>query len=798
VTAIEEDNDGNFYLGTNKGIVKLLEGSIDEKKNFEFEATKIDNVNIEVTDIIIDKSKNVWVTTFKDGAFILNKDNSLTHITKKNGLITNSLSTVFQDRSGNIWIGTNGAGLIKYGHKAFTYFNKIQGLNNPSIFNITADNKNNIWVSTGDEGVYKYDGLNSVQYNTSNGLGSNVVRASLLDKKGNLWFATSNGLTRYNNGVFKNFTTINGLPSNNIRSLLLDKSGNIWIGTYGQGLSIYDYSTFKNFTTNDGLSNDYVHCFFQDSKGIIWIGTGNGVTKYADETFTSFSNSKGFCNLYIGCITEDKYGEIWFGTDRCAVRYDGLDFKPITVDDGLSSDVIYLIHGDANGNIWVGTNNGIDKISFTSYGQINRVKNFKSKQGFKGVECNSRAIFEDKKNNLWIGTVKGLVMYTPSEDKTNVFEPATHINNIKLFFKEVNWLNYSKELIKWSNVPEELILNYNENHLTFEFSAINLTFPEDVKYRFKLTPFDKQWYEATNKTSATYTDLQPGEYTFSVRAGNEDGVWNQEPESYNFTITAPFWKKWWFILCLSLLIFYIIYKISSYKEKQQIKINNDLERKVKERTLLIETQRDEKEVLLKEIHHRVKNNMQVIISLLSIQSNYTNDERSIALFNEAKNRIRSMALIHEKMYQTGDLALIDFQDYIMALTNDLIDTYAINCNIFLDIKVENVKFGIDTLIPLGLLFNEIISNTLKYAFINDDKGKITIHLSLEEEEEEEKTVYTLIIGDNGCGMPIGTLEKDDGSLGIELIKIFVSQLDGTIKRLEKKGTFYKIIFFPRK
>lgn len=793
ITAIEEDFEGNIYIGSNIGIIKLLAGSIDNNREFEFDYSVLNSANVSVTDILKDKEKNIWISTNNSGAYILTTDGEHLHITKQNGLITNSLTTLFLDKSGNIWIGTNGAGLIKYGNKAFTYFNKIQGLNSPSIFSITEDDKANIWVTTSDEGVFKYNGHSSTQYTTTNGLGSNTVRSSLFDKKGNLWFATTNGLTRLKNGVFKTFTVKNGLPSNDTRTLLLDKSGNLWIGTYGKGLSKYNYSSFKNFTTEDGLSQNYIHSLFEDTEGNIWIGTGNGVNKYANGKFTSYANAKGFCNSYVGSITEDKYGKIWFGTDRCAVRYDGLDFKPITVDDGLSSGVIYLMHGDKKGNLWIGTNNGIDRISFDSYGQINRIKNYKSKQGFKGVECNSRAIFEDEKNNLWIGTVKGLVKYNPTQDKTNVFEPNVHISNLKLFFEDINWLNYSRELIKWNNLPKELVLGYDENHLTFEFSAVNLTFPEDVQYRFKLVPFDKQWYEATDKTSATYTDLHPGEYTFSVKARNEDGLWNQEPTTYSFEIATPWFKKWWFIMAITVLIFYIIFKISSFQERRHRKISKELEAKVKERTLLIESQRDEKEILLKEIHHRVKNNMQVIISLLSIQSGYTKDENALALFDEAKNRIRSMALIHEKMYQTGDLAHIDFQDYIMALINDLIDTYAINCDIFLDIKIEKVKFGIDTLIPLGLLLNEIISNALKYGFIDQDKGKITIHLTIDKTEN----TYTMIIGDNGIGMPLGTLEKEEGTLGMELIKIFVTQLDGDIKRLDEKGTLFKIKFHPR-
>ncbi len=608
-----------------------------------------------------------------------------------------------------------------------------------------------------------------------------------------MWFATSEGLTRYSNGIFKNFTTSDGLPSNNTRTLLLDKKGNIWIGTYGGGLSKYDYNSFQNFTEKDGLSHNYIHTLFEDSKGNIWIGTGNGANKYTDGKFTSYAGASGFCNSYIGSITEDKHGNIWFGTDRCAVMYDGLYFKPIAVKEGLSSGVIFLMHSDAKGDLWIGTNKGIDRISFDTYGQINRIKNYKSKQGFRGVECNSRAIYEDSKNNLWIGTVKGLIKYDPTQDKTNVFEPNIHINNLKLFFEDVKWRNYSKKLTKWNNLPEDLILDYNQNHLTFEFSAINLTFPDDVQYRFKLIPFDKEWYSPTGKKTATYSNLPPGDYKFQVKARNEDGLWNQNPVSYDFTITNPWFKSWWFIIFMIMIIFYSIYKLSSYREMKQKEISQELEEKVRERTALIETQRDEKEILLKEIHHRVKNNMQVIISLISIQSGYTKDEVALALFDEAKNRIRSMALIHEKMYQTGDLTLIDIQDYIMALTNDLIDTYSINCDIFLDIKIHKTKFAIDTLIPLGLLLNEIISNALKYAFVGSTKGKMIIHLSLNPEDN----IFTLLVGDNGLGMPFGTLEKEEGTLGMELVKIFVTQLDGEVKRLEEKGTMYKITFPPR-
>lgn len=786
VTAISLSPFGDYYVGfQDRGIHKIISGSIAKNETLEI-APVMDNINI--TSIIVDNDKNTWLSTRNDGIFYINPNHKVTQISKANGLETHDINILYKDRLGNLWIGSNGAGLVKFNNIAFTYFEQIEGLNKNNIFGITTDEKEQVWVVTSDGGAYKFDGKTSTQYTQNDGLGSNIVRAIVKDNYGTLWFATDNGLTKYSNGVFKNYTTADGLPSNHTKSLLVDKKGNIWVGTNGGGLARFTKNTFKIFSTEQGLSHNYIHSLFEDSKGNIWIGTGNGINKITNETVISYPADK-LCNAYVSSITEDKFGNIWFGTDRCLTKYDGIDFKTLTLKNGLSSDVIYLVHYSKRGNLWVGTNNGLDKITFNSYGQIDEIKNYGYNDGFKGVECNSRAVYEDEKNNLWFGTVKGAIQFDPTKDRENVFESKIHITNVKLFFENVNWLAYNSELTKWDNLPTFVTLPYNKNHLTFEFSSINLTQPKGITFSFILEGFDENWGPSTNKDYVTYSNLPPGNYTFKVKSRNNDGVWNQESASFSFSIEPPFWQTWWFYVVVAILTFYIVLKISSFREKRQMQISKELEERVKERTLVIEKQRDEKEILLKEIHHRVKNNMQVINSLLSIQSNYTKDKKALALFSEAQNRVRSMALIHEKMYQSKDLSHIDFKDYITALTKDLISTYALNNTIQLDLKISPIKFGIDTLIPIGLLLNEIISNTLKYAFTKKQIGTISIYIS-----EINNKKYELIIGDDGIGMPLGTLLKEDETLGMELIKVFVSQLDGEITRMDKKGTFFKIIF----
>jgi two-component sensor histidine kinase len=200
-------------------------------------------------------------------------------------------------------------------------------------------------------------------------------------------------------------------------------------------------------------------------------------------------------------------------------------------------------------------------------------------------------------------------------------------------------------------------------------------------------------------------------------------------------------------------------------------------------------QKNEKEVLLKEIHHRVKNNLQVINSLLRLQASMIDDPKVVSLFEDCQTRVRSMALIHDKLYSIKDLSSIQVKEYIENLTESLIETYGLKTKVDLHLNIEAISFSVDTLIPLGLLLNEIISNSLKYAFKDKETGLIDIELKTIEQNK-----YLLNIKDNGSGFSNDLFNNPQNSLGIELIKAFVEQLDGTIEKVDIQGTAYQIIF----
>lgn len=218
------------------------------------------------------------------------------------------------------------------------------------------------------------------------------------------------------------------------------------------------------------------------------------------------------------------------------------------------------------------------------------------------------------------------------------------------------------------------------------------------------------------------------------------------------------------------------------KENELLRLNTTL---IKQNDKVV-NQHNNLQVLMKEIHHRVKNNLQMVNSLLRLQANEIKDENVVELFNVSRQRILSMAKLHEKMYGSKDLQHINIHEHFESLIKGLLDSYATDKEITLDLKAENINLEIDTLIPLGLMINEIITNSLKYAFINQNQGIIMLHLrSLNHQE------YEMIIGDNGTGIKLK--DVSDG-LGSKLIKAFTKQLNGSIEQLENSGTVLKLVF----
>ena len=222
-------------------------------------------------------------------------------------------------------------------------------------------------------------------------------------------------------------------------------------------------------------------------------------------------------------------------------------------------------------------------------------------------------------------------------------------------------------------------------------------------------------------------------------------------------------------------------------------INASLRREINERQLVEERLKvslQDKEVLLKEIHHRVKNNLQVISSLLDLQASHIKDEQARLSINDSRARVLSMALIHEKLYQTEDLAKVDFGEYLRTLATQVFDSYkAGEQTIALHIHADPIYLNMDKAIPCGLILNELVANSLKYAFPSGQSGQIHIELRARGDDE-----VVLSVGDNGVGLPPEVDFRKTDSLGMKLIGVLTTQLRGSIELRQGPGTTFEIAF----
>jgi two-component sensor histidine kinase len=220
----------------------------------------------------------------------------------------------------------------------------------------------------------------------------------------------------------------------------------------------------------------------------------------------------------------------------------------------------------------------------------------------------------------------------------------------------------------------------------------------------------------------------------------------------------------------------------------------ELEREVAERKRAedqIKASLREKEVLLQEVHHRVKNNMQIISSLFNLQSRHIKDKRTLEIFKSSQNRVRSMALIHERFYQSKDMARVDFAEYAQSLTSHLFSAHGINPGaVKLNLKIKDVFLDLNTAIPCGLIINELVSNCLKHAFPGENNGEIKIAM-----HPLDKDGMEVIVSDNGVGLPKNVDIRKTDSLGLHLVNLLAEdQLHGDIKLDRARGTSFHIRF----
>ncbi len=866
IESMIKDDEGSVWIGTvENGLIKV--------EINPFNAFKTHNYRISserILSIAQAPDGNILCGTENDGLFALNKSGDMVKHYRYNkfdvnSIKANSIWSIFVDRQGRIWIGyyNNGVGVYDKLYDKFKDIRSLANVNNslqsPSVSAIAGDRSGKMWIGLDGGGVDVYNPKtrNIVHLiNPKNSFGAYLsaedVMALFVDSGNNVWVGTWNsGIYYLPNGskTFINYTASNsggGLKSDRIMSFEEDAQGTIWIGSYVGGLHSYHPKQKRFVHHNEQIFDDPtpgegdMRIVLVDKNKNIWMGTTAGLYKL-EGNGTPIEKQKAIplrVPMYkslgnplvvdaVVSLHEDGRGNIWIGTDGAGLcKYDPLSdsFSWYGQNDGLKQETIASILEDDNGDLWIGGNNGLSHLDIEN--QV--FKNFDINDGLLANDFYFNSAFKDRDGLLYFGNYGGINYIDPDHVKTNTNKPEVYFTDLRLFNKRVGPNDEESPLDKVIAQTDELTLKHKQSVFTIEYAAINFTRPKKNQYAYILEGFDDTWNYVGQTRSATYTNLSPGDYTFKVKAANNDEVWNEIPKTLRITILSPWWATNLALvsyIVFILLISYFSAKFISQRIREKRAVEAERERRTQEEAL-----NDKKIQFFTNISHEFRTPLTLILNPLEdVLSNSRHKLSRIThekLRTIHKNTSRLKRLIDELMdfrkleinkfsTKASELEAISF---VTEIAEHFQEEAALR-NIILLVESDDDQIALwsDPLLLEKVIFN-ILSNAFK---ITPDNGFITIGVFRSGQEivfplidgQEKAQTLEIYIEDTGLGIKKEELEKiferfyqvkemnsqyyGGTGIGLEMVKSFVDLLKGKVIVESEEGVGTKFrIFLP--
>lgn len=830
---IYQDNDKNLWLGY-KGGLALLNKKKNVFEQYVIKSGAVLNIFAEVRTIQQDYLGNLWVGTY-NGLYIINSDkSSIVHTlhdeNNPNSLSQNSVYKIFEDSQANIWVGTYAGGINFYDRSFDLFKNFSSGTNNSKlnykvVSSIVEDVDQNLWIGTEGGGINflnRKTGLfNYYKHNDNdlNSLSTDNVKSIIQTKSGNFWIGTHDGGLNFLNPKqkpfkFKKYTSIAGdnrsISNNRIISLFEDYKSNIWIGTSGGGINVLEDAS-KSITRIQDPSDYIGEIIFSitktSDKNVLLISGNKGLARVNCTTHKimpiHYKVKKDSYNTSATLYTyEDANKNIWIATEGDGLYYYNTVSKKSLkygIAQGLPNEVIYGILADDYNNLWISTNYGLSRFNFTSH----QFKNFDMSDGLLGNEFNYGSFLKLKNGDLMFGGENGINFFNPNSIVENAFIPTVYISSILV----------NNKLFLEKNEPEnEIELKYNQNDFSFNFVALSYSQPNKNLYAYKLEGFDKDWNYIGNKKSATYTNIDAGDYVFKVKASNSDGLWNEKGDVMNVRILPAPWKSWWAYLIYSILFTAALLVIRKYSllrihEKNELKQERLEKEKIAEINHL-------KLQLFTNISHDFRTPLTLIIGplermLAKKMGNYFIQEQHYTMHRNASVLLQLVnQLLDFRKSESGKLQLkasknniVPFVENIKLSFEELAKEKEIKYSFHS--SNQNIEVWFDTINLKKVIYN-LLSNAFKFT-PNSGEISITLSTTIQNNKKGNLTNFLeLVIRDSGKGIPqknlkfifdrFYQLEEDENvrsgtgtGIGLALAKNIVKLHKGIIKAISSEG-----------
>ena len=612
IESLQEDRFGMLWIGTTNGL-NYYDRQADQVVRWSGVSSEFNSLENDVIfDIANDSRGTLWVGTFHNGLlryepeanrFVGYRQNPL----DRYSLLNDRVQAIYEDRSGVMWLGHYRSGISRYVRKQDQFWRHKM---DEAVFAICQDRHGNLWIGTGESGLWQYDraGKLIAQYRhdprNSMSLSSDGVLAIREDRQGDLWIGTNMGLCRYdrqrNRFLQYPYATLDPTQAEQlcVKVIWEDRDGEIWFGTMGSGLyrlnpqqktiSGYGYDPLNPRSLSH--NNVWAICDDSASRDYLWIGTfGGGLNRFDKKTgtFTQFlhdpQNPNSLSINAIYSVYTDASGSIWagtFGGGLNRLELAASRFTHFTDKDGLSDNFVKGILEDDQGNLWLSTDKGLSRFNL----KTGTFKNFTTRDGLISNVMLSGASLKTANGSMSFGSEGGIVSFHPDSLRDNTYLPPLLITSFKVLDRTLppGKVPLSQQ---WQSDPSHSIdLSYRDNFFSIEFVALDFNDPGKNQYAYKLEGLDRDWNYCGTRHYASYTRVDPGEYTFRVKGSNNEDVWNEQGASLKIIIRPPFWQKWWFrvLVIFSILASALTWHNTRVKQLEDKK--KALELQVKERT----------------------------------------------------------------------------------------------------------------------------------------------------------------------------------------------------------------------
>ncbi len=807
VSIIPNYKESKLLIANTGEILQINSESYEITYPFSSVSTVIKENDCEVVTASVDHSNSLWLGTDSKGIIIIDlKTGNFSHQMyspeKTEGITSNFIKSIYPGNNGIVYVGTDGGGLQIFNEHSIKFENyKNNSFNNKSINDddIWAINKyqDKILVGTSSGGLNILNPTTKEAVflkhskNNPNSLSNNFISAIIEDSLGNYWISTRGGGINIFNPKTQSFTTINhdaensnSLSGDYIYTMYKTRNNNFWISVSNKGLNHYNPFTnkFKKYrhqpNNKKSIGSNGIVNIFEDSKGKIWLALEqNGLDCFdpLKEEFIHFThdskNNNSLRTNDVICVFEDSYNTIWIGTSSGLNAYIPSTKKFFFFDEpqGLPNGVIYCITEDRNKHLWFSTNKGIcqfkipppDMLSNQPQQALNEIqvslRTYDKSDGLVGNEFNINAFFKDEKGIFYFGGIAGLVSFHPDSLNDNVFTPPLYLTSFKIFDQE---FPLDTTILQ----KKEIVLNYNQNYISFDFIALNYQNPQKIKYSYMLEGFDKNWIDVSKQRYAKYTNLEPGSYIFKVKVTNSNGVWADDYVYVRLVIKPPFWKQTWFYVISTLLVILLIRGIIFLRERKLTKDKEHLEHQVELRTQELTNAKEQaeksakaKETFLSTMSHEIRTPMNAILGMthLLIEENKDTelDQNLKTLKFSADNLL---GIINDILdFSKIDAGKVEFEESDFNLKELVIrikNTFSLQTaekNLILDFSIDS-KIP-DMLVGDQIRINQILTNLISNAIKFTQVGGIYVSINLKE-ITEKKAIIHFSIKDTGIGI----------------------------------------------